>query len=159
MIEYVKGSIFDAEVEALVNPVNCVGIMGAGLAKEFKDRFPEYFEDYKEACDHGYMKVGRVLIHPMWGYRPKFDIISFPTKHHWKNLSSLEIINAGLLSLVQCIKINYICSIAIPALGCGLGGLEWDEVKPLIDGAFSVDEMKGIKVLVYEPVSPSGRNA
>jgi O-acetyl-ADP-ribose deacetylase (regulator of RNase III) len=128
------GNLFDAPVRALVNPVNCVGIMGKGLALTFKTQFPEMFADYETACRNGKLKPG--LLHT-WQLSDGRWIVNFPTKSHWKGPSKLEYIDAGLPVLADFIQMNAIESIAIPALGCGLGGLDWRIVKPRIERALS----------------------
>ena len=129
MIEYRTGNIFDSPAEALVNPVNCVGAMGKGLALQFRKRYRKNYEDYKLACIEGRLQLGRVLL-----YRePDKWIINFPTKYHWKEHSELSSIKTGLEDLK--FKINYtgINSAAIPALGCGLGELKYSDVRPLLE--------------------------
>jgi O-acetyl-ADP-ribose deacetylase (regulator of RNase III) len=124
----IRRDIFSADVDAIVNPVNCYGVMGKGLALQFKINYPENFNQYKIACDTDKVQIGRV-------FRTKaFDryIFNFPTKKHWSNKSRLSYIEAGLKDLVNQIKFCNIKSIALPQLGCGLGGLDWQEVKPLI---------------------------
>lgn len=131
MINFVKGDIFTADVEALVNPVNCVGVMGAGLAKQFKCRYPYNYILYREACKQKVLKLGTVHYVFVSTNKPQY-VINFPTKHHWRENSTLKNIESGLEALVLTIKSREIRSIAIPRLGCGLGGLNWEEVKPLI---------------------------
>src|SRR5690349_4931832 len=123
MIEFVQGNLFDSRCDAWVNTVNCVGVMGKGIALEFKKQFPEMFESYQIACNAGIVKTGKMyvvsrLFHPRW-------IINFPTKQHWKNPSHIGWIETGLQDLVRIIEKEGIESIAIPALGCSNGGLEW----------------------------------
>lgn len=146
MIEYTKGNIFEAEVDTLVNPVNCVGVMGKGLALQFKKKFPENFVIYKDYCDRGEMEIGKVL----WVYGREGSIIHFPTKIHWKNPSNIKFISWGLHDLARILNEHTedIKSIAIPPLGCGLGGLKWEDVKPFIGYYLGNVEQK---VLVYEP--------
>ena len=127
MIYDTQGNIFDADAEALVNPVNCVGVMGKGLALEFKKRFPKNFVGYYEACLQKRVNIGRVYIHYCNTLRPKF-ILNFPTKWHWTEPSRIEYIRKGLIHLATVMNNLSIKSIAIPALGCGLGGLSWDDV-------------------------------
>lgn len=142
MIHITKGNIFDADVEALVNPVNCVGVMGKGLALQFKKRYPDNFDCYKAACDIGDIKIGQML-----STRPNKVIINFPTKIHWRDKSKLEYIERGLDGLLKLIDQCGIKSIAIPPLGCGLGGLKWSEVKPLI-----IEYMEpSVETWIYEP--------
>lgn len=127
------GSIFDARVEALVNPVNTEGVMGKGLALEFKKRFPDAYESYNLACRRGDLVPGRLHNYRLPDGR---HIIHFPTKTDWRSPSRIEYIKAGLPALVDLVRKSAIKSIAIPALGCGLGGLAWDVVKPMIEEAF-----------------------
>lgn len=133
MIKIVYGNIFDQDVDALVNPVNTVGVMGAGLAKQFKIQYPDMFNWYKEECKNDQFNIGEILYY--FSSEDKKWIINFPTKKHWKDQSTLEYIEEGLKGLCKdlvfekAVKIN---SIAIPALGCGLGGLNWNNVKNLI---------------------------
>lgn len=129
MLELIeKGNIFNSDCEFLVNPVNCVGVMGKGLALEFKNKYPLNFEIYKKACDNASFNIGNLLIVPVDN---KF-IVNFPTKKHWRNKSDLEFIKIGLEELKVAIKDFNIKSIALPKLGCGLGGLDWNEVFDLI---------------------------
>lgn len=129
MLELIeKGNIFNSSCEFLVNPVNCVGVMGKGLALEFKNKYPLNFEIYKKACDNTSFNIGNLLIVPVDN---KF-IVNFPTKKHWRNKSDLEFIKIGLEELKVAIKDFNIKSIALPKLGCGLGGLDWNEVFDLI---------------------------
>ena len=145
LIEYARGNIFDAGVEALVNPVNCVGVMGAGLALEFKHRFPGNYKLYREACERGEVQLGRV--HAVVVGVEKY-VVNFPTKHHWLNRSHIQDIEYGLVDLQRNIRALRIKSIAIPALGCGLGGLSWGSVKPVIETYLCMDD---VQVVVYEP--------
>lgn len=128
------GSIFDTPVRALVNPVNCVGAMGKGLALEFKQRFPDAYESYRIDCASGALRPGKLHI-----YHAPNDrwIVHFPTKDHWRDASRMEYIEAGLPVLVDWAKQNAIESIGIPALGCGLGGLPWVQIKAKIEAAFA----------------------
>lgn len=133
-----------ADVQALVNPVNCVGIMGKGLALEFKQRFPKNFSLYREACSRGNVKPGSLFI------VEECDryIINFPTKRHWRDKSLLWDIEMGLEALARDIQAWGIKSIAIPALGCGNGGLDWEVVKPMIVVAIAPLD---IRAIIYEP--------
>lgn len=141
-----NGNIFNSKCDALVNPVNCVGVMGAGLAKAFKKEFPYYYIDYKEKCMVSKVKIGHVDIYYNGNNMPKF-LISLPTKLHWKNPSKLEYIEKGIESLKEKLKTLRINSVATPALGCGLGGLEWEDVLPIIKKLDSPD----IKLEIYKP--------
>lgn len=152
MIDLVKGDILKADAEALVNTVNCVGIMGRGIALQFKKAFPENFKAYKAACNHKQIEPGKMFIYDLnrlYNYNPRF-IINFPTKRHWKNKSHIEDIKLGLADLIDAIQQQQIRSIAIPPLGCGLGGLNWEEVRPLIIEAFQ--SLPQVNVLLFEPV-------
>jgi O-acetyl-ADP-ribose deacetylase (regulator of RNase III) len=148
MIEYRMGNILDAEVEALVNSVNCVGVMGRGVALQFKKAFPENFKVYRAACRRGEVVPGRMFVFETGLLRPRY-IINFPTKRHWRGKARMEDIEAGLRALVEEVVRRGIRSIAIPPLGCGLGGLEWEKVRRRIEQAFS--DLAEVRVLVYEP--------
>lgn len=151
MIEFVKGDIFSQDVEALVNPINCVGVMGKGLALEFKNRYNKNFEIYKIQCNCKLVKIGNMLVTQVSekekGNSNLKYIVNFPTKVHWKNQSKIEYIDLGLKSLENKINELQINSVAIPAIGCGNGGLKFKEVKPLI-----VSHLKDLnaKIIVVE---------
>lgn len=152
MIHYVyRGNILLTNAEALVNPVNTVGVMGAGLAKQIRTAFPAAYEEYRHACRVGNVMIGRMHVLkrdrvPMFG--PAY-LINFPTKAHWNQDSRLEWIELGLVHLISVVDEIGIRSIAIPPLGCGLGGLSWADVRPLIARSFS--HHTHVRVLVYEP--------
>lgn len=148
MIQYISGDILKCEVDALVNTVNCVGVMGRGIALQFKKAFPDNFKDYASACKDGAVQPGRVFVHETGQFTPRF-IINFPTKRHWKGKSRVEDIEAGLIDLVRVIRDRGICSIAIPPLGAGLGGLDWSDVRSRIEHA--VSGLDDVQVFVYEP--------
>ncbi len=149
MIERTTGDILRADVEALVNPVNCVGVMGRGLALQFRTLFPENFAFYKILCDQGEVQPGRMTVYERSGLgNPRF-IINFPTKTHWKKKSRIEYIESGLVALQAEIRQRSIASIAIPSLGAGLGGLRWTDVLPVIERAFA--EMPEVRALLFEP--------
>jgi len=150
MTEYTHGNIFDANVEALVNPVNCVGVMGAGLALEFKHRFPENYKLYKEACERGEVQLGQMFTTTAGMISPKY-IINFPTKHHWRDRSSYKSIQDGMSALLREAGAHDVLSIAIPALGCGLGGLEWKRVKDIMSAW--LDWSGRMRVIIYEPTT------
>ncbi|MGC9326467.1 MAG: macro domain-containing protein, partial [Candidatus Hinthialibacter sp.] len=122
MIEYKAGDILSEEVQALVNTVNCVGVMGRGIALQFKNAFPKNYEEYVKACDRRELQPGRVLVYETGTLTFPQYIINFPTKRHWRGKSRIEDIESGLKALVQEIRRRDIQSIAIPPLGCGLGG-------------------------------------
>ncbi len=149
MIEFVQGNLLEADVEALVNPVNTVGVMGKGLALAFKQVFPETFKPYQEACKTGLLQIGSVFSFQLnQSQNPRF-IIHVPTKKHFSERSSLEIVARDLDALIVDIKRLEIRSVALPALGCGLGGLKWANVLPLIRQAF--EDLPNVRVLVFEP--------
>lgn len=143
MIQTKQGHILKTDCEAIVNPVNCVGVCGAGLALAIVTKYPDCYEYYKEDCKTGILRIGSVtgsFVHGKW-------IVNFPTKNHWKNVSRIEFIEVGLPKLVKFLEAHDIWSVAIPKLGCGLGGLKWEEVKPLIVNTF--DGFNGL-VELYE---------
>jgi len=154
MIHTKFGDILTANAEAIVNTVNCVGVMGKGIALQFKMKYPENYQVYKKTCDQGRMIVGKVLVFEQnTSANPRY-IINFPTKRHWKGKSTIQDISKGLDSLITEVKRLKIKSIAIPALGSGLGGLEWLQVKSIIIDACS--QLPDVEVLLYEPhYSPS----
>jgi O-acetyl-ADP-ribose deacetylase (regulator of RNase III) len=149
MIERTRGNILEAEAEAIVNTVNCVGVMGRGIAAQFKQAHPDNFRAYAAACERGELVPGRVLVHDRgWFASPRW-IINFPTKRHWKGRSRIEDIDAGLVALVEALRERAIRSVAIPALGCGLGGLDWYDVGPRIEAALLA--LPEVRVLLFEP--------
>ncbi len=149
MIEFKTGDILKADAEALVNTVNCVGIMGRGIALQFKNDFPENFKAYVAACKRKEVQPGRMFVFETGTFtNPKF-IMNFPTKRHWRGKSRMEDIDSGLKALVEEIRVRGIRSIAIPPLGSGLGGLNWADVRPRI-----VEALRGLndlQVIVFEP--------
>ena len=134
---------------ALVNPVNCVGVMGKGLALQFKKAYPKNYELYKEACDSGFIVPGKLIVFETGQFFPPHYIINFPTKVDWRNSSKLEYIHAGLWALEELVTELELKSIAIPPLGCGLGGLNWSDVKPLIVNTF--EKFHDVHVTIYNP--------
>lgn len=149
MISFKTGNILKDESEAIVNTVNCVGVMGKGLALQFKKAYPKNFEIYKKACNKGLVTTGKMFITKHENIINSQWVINFPTKQHWKGKSKIEYINQGLEDLVLQSQKRNIKSIAIPPLGSGLGGLEWEVVKQkIIDNFYEIND---IKVTVYEP--------
>ncbi|WP_297389902.1 macro domain-containing protein [Acidiferrobacter sp.] len=149
MIQLTRGNLLEAPAEALVNTVNCVGYMGKGIALQFKQAFPANFKHYEAACHAGDMVPGRMMIHDNGGLVNPRYIINFPTKRHWKGKSRIEDIESGLKALVADVQRLGIRSIAVPPLGCGLGGLEWRVVRPMIEQAFA--GLPDVQVLLFEP--------
>ena len=149
MIQFIKGDILAADVEALVNTVNCVGIMGRGIALQFKNEYPANFEAYAAACSREEVQPGRMFIFETRRLTSPKYIINFPTKRHWRGRSRMEDIESGLKALAREISDRGIRSIAIPPLGSGLGGLNWSEVRPRIVEALS--GIPGVEVVIYEP--------
>ena len=147
-IELRSGDIFKADAEAIVNTVNCVGIMGRGIALQFKKAYPANFRAYEAACKAGEVQPGRMFVHETGKFTPRF-IINFPTKRHWKGKSRMEDIDSGLAALAQEIEERGIRSIAIPPLGAGLGGLDWNAVRPRIEAALR--DLTDVQVIIFEP--------
>lgn len=149
MIEYKTGDILTEDAEALVNTVNCVGIMGRGIALQFKKAFPRNFEAYAAACQKQEVQPGRMLVFETRQLTNPRYIINFPTKRHWRGKSRLSDIETGLSALAAEIKVRHVRSIAVPPLGSGLGGLSWFDVRPLIEDALG--NLPDLKVVVFEP--------
>ena len=149
MIRFKTGDILAEEVEALVNTVNCVGVMGRGIALQFKKRFPENFRAYSEACGRGEVQPGRMFVFETRRLTNPRYIINFPTKRHWRGNSRLEDIEAGLGDLTRRIRESGIRSVAVPPLGSGLGGLEWTNVRQRIEDALA--GIEGVQFVVFEP--------
>ncbi|MCL2775790.1 MAG: macro domain-containing protein [Oscillospiraceae bacterium] len=149
MIEYKKGDLLASGTEAIVNTVNCVGVMGRGIALQFKKQFPGNYTFYESACKHNEVMPGKMLVYEINRMLNPRYIINFPTKRHWRGASRIEDIEAGLVDLIGVIKERGITSIAIPPLGCGLGGLEWREIKPRIETAFA--GLPDVNVALFEP--------
>jgi O-acetyl-ADP-ribose deacetylase (regulator of RNase III) len=149
MVEYRRGDILAADTEALVNTVNCVGVMGRGVALQFKNVYPANFRAYRGACDRGEVQPGRMFVFETGSAaNPKF-IINFPTKRHWRSASRMDDIESGLHALMAEIRTRGIRSIAVPPLGSGLGRLRWEDVRPRIEAALA--ELGDVRVIIYEP--------
>lgn len=149
MIEYTTGDLLKSDADALVNTVNCVGVMGRGVALQFKKAFPDNFKAYKAACDREEVQPGKMFIferRELVG--PRF-IINFPTKRHWKGKSRMEDVESGLEALAKDIRAFGITSIAIPPLGSGLGGLHWPDVRKRIEA--TLGDLPDVRVIVFEP--------
>ncbi len=150
MIELTQGNILKADAEALVNTVNCVGFMGKGIALQFKKAYPENFDAYHKACATGEVQPGRMFIFELHSMlNPKY-VINFPTKRDWRQKSLYEDVESGLKALVADVQRLRISSIAVPPLGCGLGGLNWRKVRPMIETAFA--QSPNVRVMLFEPV-------
>lgn len=149
MVLLEQGDILQAEADALVNTVNCVGIMGRGVALQFRKAFPDNFKFYEAACERKEVRPGKMLVHETGLLTGPRFIINFPTKRHWKGKSRIEDIDSGLRALVKEITNRGIRSVALPPLGCGLGGLNWNEVRPRIIKAFN--ELPHVQVLLFQP--------
>jgi O-acetyl-ADP-ribose deacetylase (regulator of RNase III) len=149
MIRYIQGDLFASKAQTLVNPVNCRGNMGKGLAKAFRERWPSMFRDYRQACQAGKIRPGV----PLLFREDKLQILNFPTKDDWKEPSTYDMVEAGLQAIRENNGLWGITSLAIPALGCGLGGLEWPRVRQLM-----VTHLTGlpIEIEIYEPTTESG---
>jgi O-acetyl-ADP-ribose deacetylase (regulator of RNase III) len=148
MITYKTGNLLDAPVEALVNTVNTVGVMGKGVAIQFKNAFPDNFKVYLDAVRSGSFHLGKVLIVPVNPIGSVKYVVNFPTKGHWRYPSKLEWISSGLQDLKAQIREKNIKSIALPPLGCGNGGLDWVQVRLLIEKEMEDLDMD---VLIFEP--------
>lgn len=157
MITITRGNLLEADVEALVNTVNCVGHMGKGIALQFKKAFPENFKAYHKACKAKEVVPGKMFVFPAGQIvNPKF-IINFPTKRHWRGKSRIEDIAAGLDDLVKVIRQHEIASVAVPPLGCGLGGLDWGEVRTMIERALG--GLGDVQVILFEPAGSPAASA
>lgn len=148
-VTHATGDLLRADVEALVNTVNTVGVMGKGIALQFKQAFPENFKAYKRACDADEIKLGSMFVFDRGTLTPPRYIINFPTKKHWRSRSQLADIEAGLADLRARIEDLGIKSVAVPPLGCGNGGLDWADVGPMIRDALA--GLPGVDIRIYPP--------
>lgn len=142
MIKYVKGDIFNSPSKIIVNTVNTVGVMGKGIALEYKKRYPEMFVKYHELCTNHLLDIGKLYL---WKKADKW-VLLFPTKKHWRNPSTLEYVEQGLIKFADNWDKLGADSIAFPRLGCGNGGLDWNVVKPLMEKYLNKIPMQ---ILVY----------
>lgn len=149
MILSTQGDILRDESEAIVNTVNCVGVMGRGIALQFRNAYPENYAAYEKACQRGDVQPGRMFVHETGELTGPRYIINFPTKRHWRGKSRMEDIEAGLKGLVEVLREKKIRSIALPPLGSGLGGLDWSEVRRRIVAALG--DLDEVRVSIYEP--------
>lgn len=152
MIEYKKTTVFNSNCDAIVNTVNCIGVMGTGLALEFSLRYPKMFNEYKNDCENKLVKIGKINL-----YKEENQIIlNFPTKYHWKYPSKIEWIEKGLDYIVQNFKTWNIKSIAIPPLGCNNGGLDFErDVRPIIERKLS--NLDILVIICIDPGFPEGK--
>lgn len=147
MIAFVEGDLLQSRADMLLNAVNCVGVMGAGIALAFRHRYPDMFRDYQRVCRAGQLRPGRLHV---WRSTDGRRIVNLPTKRHWREPSRLADIDAGLVALRACIERFEPTCVALPALGCGRGGLDLSRVAPLI-GATLAD--LDARILVHWPGS------
>ena len=149
MLEFKTGDILAEDADALVNTVNCVGVMGRGIALQFKSAFPDNFKAYADACKRQEVEPGRMFVFETRRLTNPRYIINFPTKRHWRGKSRVEDIDAGLKALQEVVREKGIHSIAIPPLGSGLGGLSWSKVRPRIEEALR--DFDDMRIVVFEP--------
>ena len=150
MIESARSDILEDDVEALVNTVNTVGVMGKGIALQFKQAFPKNFKAYQRACKRGDVRIGQMFTFRTGLLSNPILIINFPTKQDWRKPSKIEYIRDGMASLITVIQTYGIKSVAIPPLGAGSGGLDWGEVRPIIESA--ARQVPNVRVLIHDPV-------
>lgn len=166
MIRTSNEELIKSNAQALVNTVNTVGVMGKGVALLFKEKFPENYKQYRKKCKKQEIVIGKMYIYTIEPAQPRMElgdasheqqhvdrpkwIINFPTKKHWRSPSKIEWIEQGLIDLKRVIKDSDIRSIALPQLGCGNGGLDWKEVKPLIEEAFKDSLEVEVTIHVYQ---------
>ena len=150
MIKFVSGDFFDYDADIRINTVNCVGVMGAGVALIFKKKFPDMFDDYYKACKKNEVQPGHPHVWKDVTLLSECTIINFPTKIHWKNPSQYEYIEKGLIWLRDYLSNITDSTVTLPALGCGHGGLEWEKVKVMITNYL---KDLNVTILVFEPSS------
>ncbi|MES1954175.1 type II toxin-antitoxin system antitoxin DNA ADP-ribosyl glycohydrolase DarG [Salinisphaera hydrothermalis] len=157
MINYTSGNVLACEADALVNTVNCVGVMGRGIALQFKKAWPDNFKAYAAACKRNELQPGRMFVYETGQLAPPRFLINFPTKRHWREKSRIQDIDAGLIDLIKVIRERQIRSIAVPPLGSGLGGLDWSAVRSRIDQALA--DLPDVQIYVFEPTgAPASHN-
>lgn len=149
-VKFIDGNLFNSKCQTITNTINCRGAMGKGIALEFKKRYPRYFNDYKVLCSHNLVKLGNPYIYTEHTANAPISILSFPTKDHWKNDSTLQDIIDGLNKFCKIYKEYGITSIAFPTLGCGCGGLNWSDVTPVMNDFLSKID---IPVEIYLPLN------
>jgi O-acetyl-ADP-ribose deacetylase (regulator of RNase III) len=151
MIRYTTGNLLDAETEAIVNTVNTVGVMGKGVALQFRDAFPDNYQAYKKACAARTVHVGEVFVTENQALTGPRYIINFPTKKHWRHPSRIEYVTSGLRDLRRVLKERKVRSVALPPLGCGNGGLEWGKVRTEIEQ--TLGDLQDVEIVVYQPTT------
>lgn len=151
MLEFVKGDFFEYDADVRINTVNCVGVMGAGVALAFKHKYPDMYKDYVKQCKNGQIRPG---VPSVWKTGDMFskdiEIVNFPTKNHWRKPSEYEYVESGLVWLSSFLRDRERLTVTLPALGCGHGGLDWDVVKSLIIKYLDATQHQ---ILVFEPIS------
>jgi len=150
-MKYVVGNLLESKTDALVNAVNTVGVMGKGIALQFRERFPANYKKYVSECKAGNVMIGKMLVVRDRTLEGEKLIINFPTKTEWYKKSQYKYIEEGLIALVEVIKEYKISSIAMPRLGSGNGGLRWENVKILIDNYLA--NIDNVEIIIYEPSS------
>lgn len=148
MLELTRGNLLEADAEALVNTVNTVGVMGKGLALQFRRTYPVVYDTYRRACAAGEVEPGKMHVVETGQVSGPRLVINFPTKRHWRNRSRLSYVVTGLQDLVRVLEEQKIKSVAVPPLGCGNGGLDWEVVRPRIEEALG--ELADTHVLLFE---------
>src|SRR5579872_1797541 len=149
MMRFVQGDLLEARVEALVNTVNTVGVMGKGIALMFKEAFPENFRAYHDACKHKEVRIGHMFVTETHAFEGPRWIVNFPTKKHWRHPSKLDWVIEGLKDLRRVIQEHKMRSVALPPLGSGNGGLDWPQVRQEIQNILG--DLKDVDIHVYEP--------
>lgn len=148
-IQLMTGDLLEQQVDAIVNTVNCEGVMGKGIALQFRRKSPENYKAYERACKAGEVRVGRMFVYDAGPLAQPHFIINFPTKDRWRARSKMEYIDTGLVDLIEQVRKLNICSIALPPLGCGNGGLDWNAVRPRIEAAFAA--LPDVDVRLFPP--------
>ena len=148
-LNYLEGDIFEAKTQVIINTVNCEGVMGKGLALQFKKKYPEMFKEYQQECKEGRLTIGKLHLYKQ---TPNYWILNFPTKNHWRNKSKLDYIEKGLAEFKNKYQEWGITSIAFPRLGCQQGGLDWADVKTLMEKFLG--DLPGLRVEIfsYRPI-------
>lgn len=149
MIRPGTGDLLESNADALVNAANCVGVMGKGIALQFRTAWPAMFRAYRAAARAGEVRPGRIHVWPTGRLDPPRYLLNFPTKRHWRDRARLEDLDAGLVDLVATIRAHAIRSIAVPPLGAGHGGLDWHVVRPRIEAALG--GLSDVEVLLWDP--------